>query len=67
MADAPPPRIGVGGREDDAVGIGPVVVQAFPDPPEPSVTSACEGPRRALRYSLVGAVAKELRAPGPSR
>jgi hypothetical protein len=25
------PHVGVGRREDDAVGIGPVVVQAFPD------------------------------------
>jgi hypothetical protein len=31
MAGRASPRIGVGRREDDVVGMGPVVVQPFPD------------------------------------
>src|SRR6267142_297925 len=59
------PHIGVGRREDDAVGIGPVVVQALPDP-----TRAFRdiGMRAAPVMHLevrVGAVAKELRATRP--
>ena len=32
VAGSPTPHVGVGGRQHHAVGIGPVVVQALPDP-----------------------------------
>jgi hypothetical protein len=38
------PYVGVDGCENDVVGIGPVIVEVFPDAPEPSVTSACDSP-----------------------
>ena len=65
MAGGASPRVGVGRGEDNVVGIGPVVVQAFPDAAEPSVTSACEGPRLCtLRYSSA-LLPKSFERPGP--
>jgi hypothetical protein len=59
------PHVGVGRREDDAVGIGPVVIQALPDPAR---AFRDVGMRAAPVMHLevrLGAVAKELRATRP--
>ncbi len=59
------PHVGVGRREDDAVGIGPVVMQALPDPAR---AFRDIGMRAVLVMHLeirVGAVAKQLRATRP--
>ena len=46
------PGVGVGGGEDNAVGIGPVVVQAFPDAARDFRDVGLRGPRSCtLRYS----------------
>ena len=59
------PHIKVGRCEDDAVGIGPVVLPALQIPPEPSVTSACDPPRRCtLRYASA-LLPKSFQRPGP--
>src|SRR5689334_21953272 len=59
------PSVGVNGREDDVVGIGPVVVQALPN----AARAFCDvGFRRAATMHLevlVGAVAKKLPAAWP--
>src|SRR6202171_6772006 len=59
------PHIGVGCREDDAVGIGPVVVQAFPDAARAFRNVGLRAAPLMHLGVLVGAVAKELRAAGP--
>src|SRR5437868_8128580 len=59
------PRVGVGGLEDDVVGIGPVVVQTFPDAAR---ALRDVGVLRALVMHLevlVGAVTEESRAARP--
>ena len=45
MARANAPQVRVGGFHHDVGAIGPVLVEASQTPPEPSVTSASEGPR----------------------
>ena len=65
MARRASPYIGVDRREDDAVGIGLVVVQALPDPAR---SFRDVGMRAAPVMHLevrVGAVAKQLRATRP--
>jgi len=56
------PHVGVGCLHYDTVGVGPVVVQAFPD----TARALCDvGLRGATLMNLevfIGAVAKELRA-----
>ena len=52
MAGRASPGIGVGCREDDVVGIGPVVVQAFPDAARAFRDVGLRGgPLCTLRYS----------------
>src|SRR5215831_2281164 len=59
------PRVGVGRREDDVVGIGPVVVQAFPDAARAFRDVGLRGATVMHLEVLVGAVAKKLRAARP--
>jgi hypothetical protein len=59
------PHVGVGRREHDVVGIGPVVVQAFPNATRASVTSASVRPTLCtLRYSSA-LLPKSFERPGP--
>ena len=59
------PRVGVGRREDDVVGIGPVVMQAFPDAAGAFSDVGLRGAAVMHPEVLVRAVAKELRAARP--
>ena len=59
------PRVGVGRREDDVVGIGPVVVQAFPDAARAFRDVGLRAATVMHLEVLVGAVAKKLRAARP--
>src|SRR5262245_23112262 len=59
------PRVGVGCREDDVVGIGPVVVQAFPDAARAFRDVGLRGATVMHLEVVVGAVAKKLRAARP--
>src|SRR5690242_5842525 len=54
------PRIGVGRTEDDVIGIGPVVVQAFPDAARAFRDIGVRRTAAMDLHVLVGAVAKEL-------
>src|SRR5580692_10987183 len=65
VAGGASPRVGVGRREDNVVGIGPVVVQAFLDAPRAFGDVGLRGAPVMHLEVLVGAVAKELRAAGP--
>jgi len=56
------PQVGVGCGEDDAVGIGPVVVQAFPDAAGAFCDVGLCGADLMDLEVLVGAVGKYLRA-----
>src|SRR5262249_4592939 len=58
------PQVRIRGREDDVVGIGPVVVQAFPDAARTLGDIGMRGASLMNLHVLVGAVAKELRAAG---
>ena len=65
MARGTSPSVGVRGRHDDAVGIGPVVLEPFPDTAR---ALRDVGVGRALVMDLevvIGAAAKQLRAPRP--
>jgi hypothetical protein len=59
------PNIGVGRREDDVVGIGPVVVQAFPDAARAFRDIGVSAAKMMYLEVLVGAVAEQLRAARP--
>src|SRR4029079_8210658 len=59
------PQVGVGSGEDDGVGIGPVVVQAFPDAARAFRDVGLRGATVMDLEVIVGAVAKKLRAAGP--
>src|SRR5882724_10291442 len=59
------PHVGVGRREDDAVGIGPVVLQALPDPTRAFRDIGLRAAPVVHLEVCVGAVAKELRAARP--
>jgi hypothetical protein len=59
------PNVGVGRREDDAIGIGPVVVQAFPDAARAFRDIGMRAVPVMHLEVLVGAVSKELRAARP--
>src|SRR6202163_69910 len=59
------PQVGVGRREDDVVGIGPVVVQAFPDAARALGDVGLRGAAVMHLEVIVGAVAKKLRAARP--
>ena len=59
------PRVGVGRREDDVVGIGPVVMQAFPDAARAFRDVGLRAAPVMHLEVLVGAVAKKLRAARP--
>ena len=65
MAGRASPRVGVGRREDDVVGIGPVVVQAFPDAARAFRHVGVGGAAVMHLKVIVGAVAKKLRAARP--
>src|SRR5262249_2404499 len=58
------PDVGVGGGHHDAVGIGPVVVQAFPDAARSLGDVGPGGTLGVHLEVLVGAVAEHLRAAG---
>ena len=61
MAGCASPKVGVGRSEDDMIGIGPVVVQAFPDAAGAfRYISLCAAQLMHLEV-FVGTVAKELR------
>ncbi len=64
MARAASPQVGVGGRHGDAVGVGPVVVQAFPDAARAFGDVGLRAAQAMHLHVIVGAVAEELRAPG---
>ena len=59
------PHVGVGRREDDAVGIGPVVVQALPDAARAFRDIGIRAAPVMHLEIRIGAVAKELRAARP--
>jgi len=59
------PRVGIGCRKDDAVGIGPVIMQAFPDAARAFRDVGLGGAAVMHLEVFVGAVAKELRAARP--
>src|SRR5436190_8900903 len=59
------PCVGVGRREDDVVGIGPVVVQAFPGATRAFRDVGLRGATVMHLEVLVSAVAKKLRAARP--
>ena len=56
------PHVGVNRREDDAVRIGPVVIQALPDPARAFRDIGMRAAPEMHSEVRVGAVAKELRA-----
>src|SRR5581483_1604666 len=58
------PGVGVGRREDDAVRVGPVVVQALPDALRAFFHVGLGGSLRVDLEVVVGAVAEDLRATG---
>src|SRR4030095_6147465 len=62
VAGTTAPEVGVGCRHDDTVGIGPVVVQAFPDAARALGDVRFFGALTMHLEVLVGTVAKELRA-----
>src|SRR5256885_15290582 len=62
VAGAASPQVGVGGRHDDVVGIGPVVVQALPDAGGAFGDVGLAGALAVHLEVLVGTVAEELRA-----
>jgi len=59
------PKVGVGRCENDAVGIGPVVVQAFPDAARAFRDVGVRGAPIMYLEVLVSAVAEKLRPAGP--
>src|SRR5262249_4296266 len=65
VAGGASPHVGVGRREDDVVGIGPVVVQAFPDAARAFRDVSLRGATVMHLEVLVGAVAKKLRTARP--
>src|SRR4029077_16109838 len=65
VAGGASPRVGVGRRKDNMVGIGPVVVQAFPDAARAFRDVGLRGATVMHLEVLVGAVAKKLRAARP--
>jgi hypothetical protein len=56
------PRIGVGGRQDHTVGVGPVVVQAFPNAPRAFGDVGLVGALAMHLEVVVGAIREQLRA-----
>src|SRR5205807_6111840 len=59
------PQVGVGGREEDAVGTGQSYLRRSQMPPDASVMSAWEGPWLcSLRYSSA-LLPKSFERPGP--
>src|SRR5208283_758364 len=59
------PRVGIGRRKDDVVGMGPVVVQAFPDAARAFRDVGLGGAAVIHLEVLVGAVPKQLPAARP--
>jgi TetR/AcrR family transcriptional repressor of nem operon len=59
------PQVGVGGCENDVVGVGPIVVQALPDAARTLRYVGLGTPLLMNFQVLVGTVAEELRAAGP--
>jgi hypothetical protein len=59
------PSVGVGRREDDVHGIGPVVMQTFPNSVRTFGDVGLGVSAMVHLEILVGAVAKDLRAAGP--
>src|SRR5262245_28015356 len=59
------PHVGVDRGEDDATGIGPVVIQALPNPAR-AFRDVCMRATAEMHFEVrVGAVAKEIRATRP--
>src|SRR5260370_30404325 len=65
VAGGASPRVGVGRREDNVVGIGPAVVHAFPDAARAFRDVGLRGATVMHLEVLSGAVAKKLRAAKP--
>src|SRR6267378_4902743 len=61
VARRPAPDVGVGRRQDDAVEIGPIVVQAFPNPAR-ALRDVGSGVTPTIHLEvLIGAIAKKFR------
>src|SRR5712664_117653 len=65
VARSASPYIGVGRRQDDAVGVRPVVVQAFPDAPRAFCNVGLQGAELMHLEILLGGITKEFGATSP--